>query len=433
MARPSRTSGGTAVEMPTYQPPAHPLTPVAQRSLQSLRETHSLRKLKTHITTASGAVTEMAGAINDRLLQSEAPMRRRRARREREGLVGMEDGDEQEQRVQEMKREVEEMTGDMEASTRKLIDIETRTIGMDEVLKELGTNVIAGGGAASRPDRPTQQAPQRRPRRRVGDGGGIDISEDDDDDDVNEEDDDQNSGPMQSFRRGLRKRKTEYENQPQRQKYATHNTYVGFKRIVHDALHPGDDAPPVPHSDTWFPESPRASGSGQTGTRNAGNHQQADADLSDDDIAIAHEKTSLKCPITLLPFRDPVTSKKCPHSFEKEAILSMISQSGARVGGMRRGEGERAVKCPVCEKMLTKDDLYSDHLLMRRVKRLENRGSNRSSVDNSDSDSDDGIKKYSGPKGNQSGVLEDVEDDNQNASNANGFGADIDGFAEESE
>lgn len=136
-----------------------------------------------------------------------------------------------------------------------------------------------------------------------------------------------------------------------RSRYATHNNYVGFKRIVHDALHPGDDAPPVPHPDTWFPESPHASNSGQARTRNARNHHQTDADLSDDDIAIAREKTSLKCPITLLPFRDPVTSKKCPHSFEKEAILSMISQSGARVGGMRRGEGERAVKCPVCEQV----------------------------------------------------------------------------------
>lgn len=138
-------------------------------------------------------------------------------------------------------------------------------------------------------------------------------------------------------------------------RYATHNNYIGFKRIVHDALHPGEDAPPVPHADTWFPEYPHATGSDDPTARNTRNRSGAgggpSADDSDDDIAIEREKTSLKCPITLLPFKDPVTSKKCPHSFEKEAILSMISQSGARVGGIRRGEGERAVKCPVCEKV----------------------------------------------------------------------------------
>jgi SUMO ligase MMS21 Smc5/6 complex component len=71
----------------------------------------------------------------------------------------------------------------------------------------------------------------------------------------------------------------------------------------------------------------------------------------DDDIEIEGEHISLKCPLTLLPFKDPVTSKKCPHSFERNAILPMIQSSEARVGGVRRGEGERAVKCPICEQV----------------------------------------------------------------------------------
>lgn len=83
--------------------------------------------------------------------------------------------------------------------------------------------------------------------------------------------------------------------------------------------------------------------------------------------------------------------------------------------------------------MLTKEDLYSDHLLIRRVKRLENSGNNRASASNSDSDSDD-IKiaaNNSGPKGSQS--LEEFEDDHQHESNVNEFGEDIDGFAEDDE
>ena len=100
-----------------------------------------------------------------------------------------------------------------------------------------------------------------------------------------------------------------------------------------------------------------------TTTAAENNHGGEDDEDDDDDIAIAREKTSLKCPITLLPFRVPVTSRKCPHSFEKEAIFGMISQSSARLGGAggrRRGDGGfagpgdrgvQAVKCPVCEQV----------------------------------------------------------------------------------
>jgi len=120
--------------------------------------------------------------------------------------------------------------------------------------------------------------------------------------------------------------------------YTTNNCYIGFKRIVHDALNPGDDAPPLPNPSTWFPADPALHPSTNTRTRAHANNADAD-----DDLAIASERISIKCPLTLLPYKDPVTSTKCPHSFEKSAILDMIARSAGRVGG------ERAVKCPVCE------------------------------------------------------------------------------------
>ena len=91
-----------------------------------------------------------------------------------------------------------------------------------------------------------------------------------------------------------------------------------------------------------------------TTTRNAG-RQTADAD-DDDDIDVLSERISIKCPITLVPMKDPVSSTKCPHSFEKSAILDMLNQSVIRVGGSnRRGaqNGQKAVKCPVCEMVCT--------------------------------------------------------------------------------
>ncbi len=122
--------------------------------------------------------------------------------------------------------------------------------------------------------------------------------------------------------------------------YATNNTYIGFKRIVHDALHPGDDAPPLANPSTWFPTDAALLPSTNTRSRA---RADGDGDDDDDDLAIASERISIKCPLTLLPYKDPVTSSKCPHSFEKAAILDMIARSAGRLGG------EKAVKCPVCE------------------------------------------------------------------------------------
>lgn len=120
---------------------------------------------------------------------------------------------------------------------------------------------------------------------------------------------------------------------------------------MHDAQHPGDDAPPLANASTWFPADPTLATS--TSTRNtrahANGHPTTAAagaeDDDDDDLAIASERISIKCPLTLLPYKDPVTSTKCPHSFEKAAILDMISKSAGRVGG------EKAVQCPVCERV----------------------------------------------------------------------------------
>lgn len=119
-------------------------------------------------------------------------------------------------------------------------------------------------------------------------------------------------------------------------RYASNNDYIGFKKIVHDSRHPENDARPMPHASTWFPGSPSAD--------DAAGGQRTD-DVDDDDLEVASERISLKCPLTLLPMRQPVSSRKCPHSFERAAILELLSASHLR----GRGTGEKAMKCPVCE------------------------------------------------------------------------------------
>ena len=81
--------------------------------------------------------------------------------------------------------------------------------------------------------------------------------------------------------------------------------------------------------------------------------------------------------------------------------------------------------------MLTKDDLYSDHLLIRRIKRLEE------SLRDSNSNDSDGDEDHhpnasgSAPRGTQHNVLEEDTNNGSDGVNANDFGADVDGFADD--
>jgi mRNA (guanine-N7-)-methyltransferase len=158
-------------------------------------------------------------------------------------------------------------------------------------------------------------------------------------------------------------------------RYSSNNAYIGFYRIIHEAKHPGDDIPPLPHASTWFShlEDPTTAAPDRR-TR----HRRSPSAVDSDEIAIESERVSLKCPLTLLIFRDPVTSTKCPHSFEREAIEDMIAHSSTTVpapqsagAAGRSTRRVRSIKCPVCSVVLTLADLRPDPVLVRRVRRYE--------------------------------------------------------------
>ncbi|KAI5300953.1 hypothetical protein KEM56_002076 [Ascosphaera pollenicola] len=129
-------------------------------------------------------------------------------------------------------------------------------------------------------------------------------------------------------------------------RYADNNDYKQFKRSVHEASYADrEEAPPLPPASTWFDDV------------NSNQRKTHRADSDDDEIQISREKQSLKCPITLLPFKQPVTSKRCPHSFEKDAIVE--------------------------------EDLADDLVLARKVRREREREERGGSVDVDDDDDDD--------------------------------------------
>ncbi|KAI9834104.1 MAG: hypothetical protein M1819_003389 [Sarea resinae] len=371
-------------QLPPYEASTHPLNASGQRALAALLEKHSLQKTNEHIRSANELLARTAGEVNDRLTQKLAQHEKHKARIEGHD-VDLEEEAKKDKEVEELTQRVESMTEEMEQGTRKLIDVQAAVEALEGALREVAANAGSGIGA-------TQQRSTQRTRY------GSDDEDDGDEnyqsfvDDVTNED---TILPSTMFLDKIQKQTAQYENLSMRDRYAQHNDYIGFKKILHDARNPGEDAPPLPNPSTWFdaPSSSEVGGRGRASRRRDANEN----DDGDDDVAIARERISIRCPLTQQPFKDPVTSRKCPHSFEREAIMEMISRSKVKVGGSgRRGarDGEKVVQCPVCEQMLSANDLYTDQVLIRRVKRI------LAAQDNQEVGSDDERSEEDSPAAN---------------------------------
>lgn len=132
---------------------------------------------------------------------------------------------------------------------------------------------------------------------------------------------------------------------------------------------------------------------------------EALSDDSDDDIEIAGEVQSLKCPLTLQIFKEPYSNKVCQHTFEKYAIVEYYNKNAA--GEMqasqarRRPEpiGPKTIECPVagCSERLQLADFYEDQFMLRKIKRLEAENGNdneESRMQEDDGDSDEDNEDY---------------------------------------
>jgi hypothetical protein len=120
------------------------------------------------------------------------------------------------------------------------------------------------------------------------------------------------------------------------------NAYKGFKSAVHDALHPGDNAPPLPKASKWFPQDPADSPS------HANDPNEEEDEQSEEEIYILGGKTDYKCPLTLQVLKEPYTNNKCKHTFEKERIIEYINEQGAtftqsQATGPRKSQ--KQIKC----------------------------------------------------------------------------------------
>ncbi|KAL1966982.1 hypothetical protein VTN77DRAFT_3726 [Rasamsonia byssochlamydoides] len=480
------TSSSSRPTLPEYEPLSAPLNAAGQRALAALLQSSSYRHLKTHLQQAADKLTETAGEVNERATDARVryEQQKQRKRAEKNGnnnrskAVKEEDDDDEENNEEEeedsedgnkkahsdnedeedddedneeatrlarLEERVKEVTERLEVQMRQVVDAEVKLDGLKNVVEELGKEADATGGVAAARRRADGGGGRRRSRRhRHGDEDEEMMDVDEDDDYENESDQDYEASPQRRNRHAelqppsqkLEEKLAENNAQWQRlsltQRYTTNNAYIGFYRMVHEAKHPGDDMPPVPHASTWFAhlEDPNstaaaAAADGTTSpqprrTRRQANRERSASPANSDEIAIERERISLKCPLTLLPFTDPVTSTKCPHSFERQAIEDMINRSsmtvpaepdprgGARGAPATRARRVRCVQCPVCTVTLTLNDLKRDPVLLRRVRRAE--AAQQREAEDDDFDRATGRRRHT-KGGRKSGITVASDDD----------------------
>ncbi|KAF1912108.1 zinc-finger of the MIZ type in Nse subunit-domain-containing protein [Ampelomyces quisqualis] len=371
-ATPSRNASD---ELPPYKKPSHPLDSDAVRQLRDLQG-RSLDDVKRHNKRATETITATAASINDMLRDHSEYV----ARRQKKWDAGknLDDRENEERATRELQEKVNEATAKLEESMRAVIDSGMAAQRIDETLDWVRQHVpkqLEEEYNTQRTQRDTQRQSQSNMQRRRTQNA----DEDEDMSDAEELDEGPTPGPTpldgtrisltgvsEVFTDRQQRQKDAYTSLSRTARYARNNEYRDFKRIVHDAKY-GDSGQELGHEDTWFTEM----GSPAPGITNT---QRGDFD-DDDDIVINKETISTRCPITFQQLKEPYTSTKCQHTFERNAIMEMIRTSTNMVGGGGpRGGGTRAVTCPQtgCDKNLTLNDFRIDPILVRKIGRIQN-------------------------------------------------------------
>ena len=361
-----------------------PLNPAAQQALTDLLQSQASRKrLAVSLGDAAKKLSEVAGQLNDRGTEQRLRNRKLQARLEASGEVL---DDEERLRHETFQAKVQDLTQKMDHGIRSVIDGQIWLDNVPDTLRGVATKAGALAEATQQHTQGPTPLITQRIRPESDEDGGAGEAENANTSIV--EPPDPSDTPIMLLRSAFDDHSSDWQSKSLTERYANRNEYIGFYRTVYDAKNPGENAPPIPHASLWFveeegPDNPRPSRSQPRRSH------QAESD-EDSDVEIALERVSLKCPITLLPFNDPLTSTKCPHSFEKDAILDMLNLSPdclpftaeqelvlSQIRDRRALErkkkeiGTPTVKCPVCSCPLVATDLKPDPVLLRKVKRVE--------------------------------------------------------------
>lgn len=413
---PSRRPGGS--ELPDHEQPIFPMNQAAQQALLDLARKHKLDGLEKGLGDAIAMVTNSAGDINDRMTEKRQRMSKRASKERTTDPPGADDGEEAEggsvddedleRDLEQLKEKVESMTQRMDESLRKLIDGQEGVMGLGATLGSVANDARANASTQ------VSTQPGRSQPRTTRQGAGLDEEEDEEEEQYPEitptdpaASTQTHPGPSRVFTSKLGEWKTRYQNQPLSDRYGGNNHYRNFRGVVHNAQYPDEDVALAPPAD-WFNQG-QAPKPGVT----ARQQDHGAESEEDDDIQISKATTSTKCPITLQGFKEPLTSKKCPHTFEASAIHEMISKSTNRINQQQGARGmvggDKAVRCPVqsCESRLTMADLHKDLVIDRRIKRLQH----ARALQDQDMQDQDESQGGTGPSRETTATIEDDDEE----------------------
>ncbi|KAI0754969.1 hypothetical protein C8Q80DRAFT_1142113 [Daedaleopsis nitida] len=145
------------------------------------------------------------------------------------------------------------------------------------------------------------------------------------------------------YRQGVQDGLATYNSKTSRQKYAKSDHYQKFKQAIYEVHHPDTAMPPV------VDLIPRE-----------------DGDVSDDedDLQVGGVTQDYKCPLSLTHLVDPLTSRKCGHSYSDGAIRDYLGPNRNRV---------RVCPATGCRAEISLNDLQEDKDLAKRAKEAARR------------------------------------------------------------
>jgi Zinc-finger of the MIZ type in Nse subunit len=400
-----------ALPLVPRKPPVAALNAEAQQALADLQRQQKITKrLVHHLNQAADQLATVAPQLNDRGTNYDVEYRKKRRRAEA--------NDEEEDLYAksacgEFQTKLQDLTRTIDNRIRIVVDDQIWVDGLPEIMTRVARKAEAVAAASQRPNPQNDGEEADELATAYPPAPAAEET------------------PSTLIKKAAEDVAADWTAKTLTERYSQHNTYIAFYRGVYDAKNPGEDAPPIPHHSLWFANEEDTNPSYVApGTQTKrprrrpapSNEATAASDPNSSDLEIASEKISIKCPITYLPFTSPVTSTKCPHSFDKPAILSMFSLTKTSLpltdaqtaelaqitnhqARVRRAAEFRVktVPCPVCTIPLSEADLKPDPLLLRKVQRIQAAEARaREEAANSDLDSDsDGDDDDGGGAGTQ--------------------------------
>ncbi|KAL6875145.1 zinc-finger of the MIZ type in Nse subunit domain-containing protein [Trichoderma novae-zelandiae] len=363
----STSTTTTVTALPDYEPLSFPLSDTARKELIDLSNNRGAAPYESHLKDSIRHLGLSVSELNERLRRGQDRLAAVRERREQKGTAKSAEEERLEEQIPDLEREVERLTREHERALRDSIDRRAELEDEAAVLEDLSTTAATSTIAQAR----GAGAPQSRRRPAnvvVGD------EEDEVDHKGNIEEEQAVISVLDTFRELRAKKRAEYNGLSVHERYALNNDYAGFKKLWHEAA-AGEDGAPLPDASKWF------SSNGEPDMTIPGRDGQ-NGGLDDDDVAVSREVLSINCPLTLLPMKEPYRSRKCPHTFEKAAILDYLPLREER-------------QCPQtgCSQTFSRarfeHDFYLDEAMKRRVQRWQQAEQNERDMDDEDDEDDE--------------------------------------------